>query len=232
MAIVGRPNAGKSSLLNQLLGHDRAIVSDIAGTTRDTISEEAQIRGIPVVFVDTAGLQETEDVVEQEGVRRSRASLGQADLVLHVLDASEPPTPDTEARLAELAERNCIVVLNKSDLPARLDQADTHGGQAVPVSCLNGDGIEELKDAIRASVWDGEITSEMLEVMVNSRHQEALNRAKTALQTALGQLREGAVLDLVAVDLRIATNAIGEIVGKTTTEDLLDSIFSTFCIGK
>ena len=171
-------------------------------------------------------------MVEQEGVRRSRASLGQADLVLHVLDASEPPTPDTEARLAELAERNCIVVLNKSDLPARLDQADTHGGQAVPVSCLNGDGIEELKDAIRASVWDGEITSEMLEVMVNSRHQEALNRAKTALQTALGQLREGAVLDLVAVDLRIATNAIGEIVGKTTTEDLLDSIFSTFCIGK
>ena len=90
VAIVGRPNAGKSSLLNQLLGHDRAIVSDIAGTTRDTISEEAQIRGIPVVFVDTAGLQETEDVVEQEGVRRSRASLGQADLVLHVLDASEP----------------------------------------------------------------------------------------------------------------------------------------------
>ena len=232
VAIVGRPNAGKSSLLNQLLGHDRAIVSNVAGTTRDTISEEAQIRGIPVVFVDTAGLQETEDVVEQEGVRRSRASLGQADLVLHVLDASEPPDPDAEARLADLADRNCIVVLNKSDLPSQLGQADMHGSQSVPVSCLNRDGIEALKDAIRASVWDGEITSEMLEVMVNSRHQEALNRAKASLQAALGQLREGTVLDLVAVDLRIATNAIGEIVGKTTTEDLLDSIFSTFCIGK
>ena len=232
VAIVGRPNAGKSSLLNQLLGHERAIVSDIAGTTRDTISEEAQIRGIPVVFVDTAGLQETDDVVEQEGVRRSRASLGQADIVLHVLDASEPLTPDAQERLAELADHKCIVVLNKNDLPAQLGKADMHGNQAIPVSCVSGDGVEALKDAIRASVWDGEITSEMLEVMVNSRHQEALNRAKTSLQASLGQLRSGAVLDLAAVDLRIATNAIGEIVGKTTTEDLLDSIFSTFCIGK
>ena len=232
VAIVGRPNAGKSSLLNQLLGHERAIVSDIAGTTRDTISEEAQIRGFPVVFVDTAGLQETDDVVEQEGVRRSRASLGQADIVLHVLDASEPLTPDAQERLAELADHKCIVVLNKNDLPAQLGKADMHGNQAIPVSCVSGDGVEALKDAIRASVWDGEITSEMLEVMVNSRHQEALNRAKTSLQASLGQLRSGAVLDLVAVDLRIATNAIGEIVGKTTTEDLLDSIFSTFCIGK
>lgn len=232
VAIVGRPNAGKSSLLNQLLGHERAIVSDIAGTTRDTISEEAQIRGIPVVFVDTAGLQETDDIVEQEGVRRSRASLGQADLVLHVLDASEPLTPDAQERLAELADHKCIVVLNKNDLPAQLGQADMHGNQAVTVSCVSGNGVEALKDSIRASVWDGEITSEMLEVMVNSRHQEALTRAKTSLQASLGQLRSGAVLDLVAVDLRIATNAIGEIVGKTTTEDLLDSIFSTFCIGK
>ena len=232
VAIVGRPNAGKSSLLNQLLGHERAIVSDIAGTTRDTISEEAQIRGIPVVFVDTAGLQETDDVVEQEGVRRSRASLGQADIVLHVLDASEPLTPDDQERLAELADLNCIVVLNKNDLPAQLGKADMHGNQAIPVSCVSGVGVEALKDAIRASVWDGKITSEMLEVMVNSRHQEALNRAKTSLQASLGQVRSGAVLDLAAVDLRIATNAIGEIVGKTTTEDLLDSIFSTFCIGK
>ena len=232
VAIVGRPNAGKSSLLNQLLGHERAIVSDIAGTTRDTISEEAQIRGFPVVFVDTAGLQETDNVVEQEGVRRSRASLGQADIVLHVLDASEPLTPDAQERLAELADHKCIVVLNKNDLPAQLGKADMHGNQAIPVSCVSGDGVEALKDAIRTSVWDGEITSEMLEVMVNSRHQEALNRAKTSLQASLGQLRSGAVLDLVAVDLRIATNAIGEIVGKTTTEDLLDSIFSTFCIGK
>ena len=232
VAIIGRPNAGKSSLLNQLLGHDRAIVSNIAGTTRDTISEEAQIRGIPVVFIDTAGLQETDDKVEQEGVNRSRASLNQADLILHVIDASEPLTSDSKLTLTELADRNCIVVLNKNDLSPGLDHSNINSCHTISVSSITGNGIESLKDAIRVSVWDGEVTSEMLEVMINSRHQEALNRAKTSLEAALSQLQSGLTLDLIAVDLRISTNAIGEIVGKTTTEDLLDSIFSTFCIGK
>lgn len=232
VAIIGRPNAGKSSLLNQLLGHDRAIVSNIAGTTRDTISEEAQIRGIPVVFIDTAGLQETDDKVEQEGVNRSRASLNQADLILHVIDASEPLTSDSKLTLTELADRNCIVVLNKNDLSPKLDHSNINSCHTISVSSITGNGIESLKDAIRVSVWDGEVTSEMLEVMINSRHQEALNRAKTSLEAALSQLQSGLTLDLIAVDLRISTNAIGEIVGKTTTEDLLDSIFSTFCIGK
>ncbi len=232
VAIIGRPNAGKSSLLNQLLGHDRAIVSNIAGTTRDTISEEAQIRGIPVVFIDTAGLQETDDKVEQEGVNRSRASLNQADLILHVIDASEPLTSDSKLTLTELADRNCIVVLNKNDLSPELDHSNINSCHTISISSITGNGIESLKDAIRVSVWDGEVTSEMLEVMINSRHQEALNRAKTSLEAALSQLQSGLTLDLIAVDLRISTNAIGEIVGKTTTEDLLDSIFSTFCIGK
>ena len=231
-AIIGRPNVGKSSLLNQLLGRDRAIVSTVTGTTRDTISEEAQIRGIAVVFIDTAGLQESDDTIEREGIRRSRESLAQADLVLHVLDTSEPLTPDDEAYLAELADRQRILVLNKSDLPNRLGQAVSNGSPAVSVSCLDGQGIEALKEAIRNRVWDGEITSEMLEVMINSRHQEALRRAGGSLQTAREQLQAGTPLDLVAVDLRIGTNAVGEIVGRTTTEDLLDSIFSTFCIGK
>ena len=232
VAIIGRPNAGKSSLLNQLLGRDRAIVSAVAGTTRDTISEEAQIRGIAVVFIDTAGLQESGNAIEREGIRRSRESLGQADIVLHVLDASEPLTPDDESYLAEFADRLRILVLNKSDLPSRLGQAQANGSPAVSVSCLDGQGIEPLKEAIRNQVWDGEITSEMLEVMINSRHQEALRRAGVSLRTALEQLRAGASLDLVAVDLRIGPNAVGGIGGKTTTEDLLDSIFSTFCIGK
>ena len=232
VAIIGRPNAGKSSLLNQLLGRDRAIVSAAPGTTRDTISEEAQICGIAVVFIDTAGLQESRDAIEREGIRRSRESLGQADIVLHVLDASEPLSPDDESYLAEFADRPRILVLNKSDLPGRLGQAEANGSPAVSVSCLDGQGIEPLKEAIRNQVWDGEITSEMLEVMINSRHQEALRRAGVSLRTALEQLRAGATLDLVAVDLRIGTNAVGEIVGQTTTEDLLDSIFSTFCIGK
>ena len=232
VAIIGRPNAGKSSLLNQLLGHDRAIVSNIAGTTRDTISEEAQIRGIRVVFIDTAGLQETNDKVEQEGVKRTRTLLNQADLVLYVLDASEPLTEDSQTSLANLRNRKHILVLNKSDLPTVLDLKKIKNSKTVSVSSINGDGIESLKETIQNSIWDGEITSEMFEVMINSRHQEALNRAKISLDTSIKQLQSGVELDLVSVDLRISTNAIGEIVGKTTTENLLDSIFSTFCIGK
>ena len=231
-AIIGRPNVGKSSLLNQLLGRDRAIVSAVAGTTRDTISEEAQIRGIAVVFIDTAGLQESDDPIEREGIRRSRESLTQADLILHVIDASEALTSDDQVYLADFDGKPRILVLNKSDLPNRLDQTESKGSPIVSVSCLNGQGIEPLKESIRNLVWDGDITSEMLEVMINSRHQEALRRASDSLRTALEQLLAGTPLDLVALDLRIGTNAVGEIVGQTTTEDLLDSIFSTFCIGK
>jgi len=149
-----------------------------------------------------------------------------------VLDASEPLTTDDETYLAEFADKPRILVLNKSDLPNQLGQAEANDNPSVSVCCLDGQGIEALKDAIRNRVWDGEITSEMLEVMINSRHQEALRRAGGSLQTAREQLRAGTPLDLVAVDLRIGTNAVGEIVGRTTTEDLLDSIFSTFCIGK
>ena len=231
-AIIGRPNVGKSSLLNQLLGRERAIVSAVAGTTRDTISEEAQIRGIAVVFIDTAGLQESDDPIEREGIRRSRESLIQADLILHVIDASEALTSDDQVYLADFDGKPRILVLNKSDLPNRLDQTESKGSPIVSVSCLNGQGIEPLKESIRNLVWDGDITSEMLEVMINSRHQEALRRANDSLRTALEQLLAGTPLDLVALDLRIGTNAVGEIVGQTTTEDLLDSIFSTFCIGK
>jgi tRNA modification GTPase len=243
-AIVGRPNVGKSSLLNQLLGHDRAIVSPIPGTTRDTIEETANIRGIPVVFIDTAGLREAHDEIEQEGVRRSHESLAKAEFILHVLDASEPLTAADKKYLTEFAGKKRILVVNKVDLPRKLK---FEAGRAVPcaprrdrdiapyqidVSCLSGQGIETLKDAIKELVWSGEIKVSMLQVMINSRHQDALNRARAATVQTLDALRKDATLELVAMDLRIAVNAVGEIVGKTATEDLLDSIFSQFCIGK
>ena len=230
-AIVGRPNAGKSSLLNQLLGRDRAIVSPIAGTTRDTIEETANIRGLPVIFIDTAGLREARDEIEVEGIRRSRESLAQAEFILHVLDASEPLTTADEQYFTEFAGKKRILVRNKVDLPQKL-LITHHSSPVTDVSCSSGQGIEALKDAIKDLVWSGEIKAEMLQVMINSRHQEALNRARTATRQAADSLRTDATLELVAMDLRIATNAVGEIVGKTTTEDLLDSIFSTFCIGK
>jgi tRNA modification GTPase len=232
-AIVGRPNAGKSSLLNQLLGRDRAIVSPIPGTTRDTIEETANIRGLPVVFIDTAGLRTARDEIEQEGIRRSRQSLEQAELVLHVVDSSEPFTEEDRNYLAELDGKKWIVVLNKVDLPAQFVPSSALDTQhSLSVSCVTGRGIESLKDAIRNVVWSGEIKAEMLEVMINSRHQDALNRARASTEQTLDALRHDATLELVALDLRIAVNAIGEIVGKTTTEDLLDMIFSQFCIGK
>ena len=237
-AIIGRPNAGKSSLLNQLLGHDRAIVSPIAGTTRDTIEETASLRGLPVVFIDTAGLREARDEIEGEGIRRSRESLARAEFILHVLDAGEPLTPADEAHFAEFADKKRILVLNKMDLPRRLELPD--GGHAhlpssvprVEICCATGQGMEALKDAIRALVWSGGIRAEMLEVMINSRHQEALGRARIATQRTVEVLRADATLELAAAELRIAVNSVGEIVGKTTTEDLLDSIFSQFCLGK
>jgi tRNA modification GTPase len=231
-AIVGRPNAGKSSLLNQLLGHDRAIVSPIPGTTRDTIEETANIRGIPVVFVDTAGLRDAGDEIEAEGIRRSRESSSRAEFVLQVLDAAEAFTTADAKLLAELAGRKRILVLNKCDLPEKLALPDASDGRVVRVSCETGQGIEGLKDSIRDMVWGGGIRSEMLEVMINSRHQDALLRAMTATQNAVESLRQERTLELVAMELRIAVNAVGEIVGKTTTEDILDSIFSQFCIGK
>jgi tRNA modification GTPase len=238
-AIVGRPNTGKSSLLNQLLGRDRAIVSPIPGTTRDTIEETANIRGLPVVFIDTAGLRETRDEIEVEGIRRSRQSLAQAELILHVLDAGEALTVEDQNYFNEFAGKKRILVRNKIDLPVKWQWPPKFDGlnysnfaAPVEVSCATGQGIEPLKDAIKETVWSGEVRAEMLQVMINSRHQDALNRARAAALRSIQALRSNATLELVALDLRIAVAAVGEIVGKTTTEDLLDSIFGQFCIGK
>ena len=231
-AIVGRPNAGKSSLLNQLLGHDRAIVSPVPGTTRDTIEETANIRGLPVVFIDTAGLREGTDDIEREGIRRSHASLAAAELILHVLDAGESATETDLNYFTEFAGKKRIIIRNKTDLPMRLALPETLKAPVVDVSCVSGAGLESLKDAIKELVWAGEINTGLLQVMINSRHQGALQRGRTATRAAAEALRAAATLELVALDLREAAAAVGEIVGKTTTEDLLDSIFSTFCLGK
>jgi tRNA modification GTPase len=231
-AILGRPNAGKSSLLNQLLGRDRAIVSPIPGTTRDTIEETANIRGIPVVFIDTAGLREAGDEIEVEGIRRSRQTLATAELILHVFDASQELTPADAEYLAEFGGKKRILIRNKTDLPGRLGLPPHPGVSIVDLCCLSGQGMEALKDAIQHLVWSGQIPAEMTQVTINSRHQDALQRARALTRQAADALHGSATLELVAFDLRQAANAVGEIVGKTTTEDLLDSIFSTFCIGK
>src|ERR1043166_815280 len=163
-AIIGRPNAGKSSLLNQLLGRDRAIVSAIPGTTRDTIEETANIRGLPVVFIDTAGLRAARDEIEFEGIRRSRQSLQRAEFILHVFDTSQPLT-DADARyLGEFSGKKRILVRNKIDLPTSLHFPPENNARVVDVCCLTGKGIESLKDVIKELVWSGESHGEMLQV--------------------------------------------------------------------
>lgn len=231
-AIVGRPNAGKSSLLNLLLGHDRAIVSPIAGTTRDTIEETANFRGIPVVFVDTAGLRAAESELEEEGIRRSRAAVARAELVLHVIDGSEGLSEADAELERELSPKPRVVVLNKSDLPRVVELPGASQSAAVPVSCATGAGLEALKDAIEKAVWSGAVVAESLQVAINARHQDALRRGREAAARVLEAMEADRPLELAAFDLRIAAAAVGEVVGKTTTEDLLDAIFSQFCLGK
>ena len=237
VALIGRPNAGKSSLLNLLLGHDRAIVSPIPGTTRDTIEENANIRGLPVVFVDTAGLRNDPEAIEAEGIRRSRAAAERAELLIHVLDGSAQLHPDDAALLQEFAPRTRVLVRNKSDLPSRLDLPEPTLARSKPttvcdVSCVSGAGLEALKDALKASVWRGDIGRDSVDFAINTRHQNALQRAAAALNRAETAWQAQSTLELVAFDLRVAVTAIGEVVGETSTEDLLDRIFSTFCLGK
>jgi tRNA modification GTPase len=158
--------------------------------------------------------------------------VSRAEFILHVIDSSEPLTSADRDYLAEFAAKKRILVRNKMDLPAKLTLPDGINAPVVEVCCLSGKGIETLKDTIQQMIWSGEINAEMLEATINSRHQDALTRARAAAQRSIEALRTDKTLELVAMDLRIATNAVGEIVGKTATEDLLDAIFSQFCIGK
>jgi tRNA modification GTPase len=232
-AIIGRPNAGKSSLLNQLLGHDRAIVSETEGTTRDTIEETASIRGIPIIFVDTAGIRESKDEIEAEGIRRSRKAVDQSEIVLHIIDASAPLHEMDLGFLEEFKSKKRLILLNKLDLPQQIskEEMEVHD-TVISVSARAGSGLEELKDALSAIIWEGQVQSENLEIAISARHQTALNRTREGIERSEQALAIGESLELVAMDLQIAVEAIGEIVGKTSTEDLLDKIFSQFCIGK
>jgi len=226
-ALVGRPNAGKSSLLNRLLGLDRAIVSPVAGTTRDTLEESVQIRGLPLVLVDTAGLRESPDPVEQEGVRRSRQAAADAELVLHVFDAADPSPFDPGASAAEWSAKGVIEVANKTDLPGAIVPPG-----AVAVSCRTGAGLGDLERAIEQCLLAGSGASGDDGVAIAVRHQQALERAREAVRHTLDGLADQLTLELVAFELRVALNALGEVVGKTSVDDLLDSIFRQFCLGK
>ena len=255
-AIVGSPNAGKSSLLNRLLGHGRAIVTPIAGTTRDTLEEVANVRGVPFLFIDTAGIARTEDPLERLGIERSRRAIASADLALLVVDSSRPLCDQDLQIAAEVEGKRVLVVANKRDLPQHLqpEASPSDGGATqglslalrdkhpqsrqdgawpcVWVSALTGDGMEELQDRMAAYVLGGEVAPTEAPLVSNPRHQAALAGAKHHVVAALESHRRAMPSDFVTIDLTAAVNALGEVTGETVEEDLLDMIFSKFCIGK
>jgi tRNA modification GTPase len=239
VVIAGMPNVGKSSLLNTLLLENRAIVTDIPGTTRDVIEESVNWQGLHITFVDTAGLRETSDVVEQEGMRRSRIAQEESNMVLHVVDAAELAKPGGNdlAFLALVSED--LIVLNKIDLLdstsvvrlcESLSQRSSH--KVVPLSVRTGEGLCELKRVIESQFLGPSLEASDGLIITNVRHCLALERAVSCLDEALESVGGGIQPEFVAVDLRGAGDALGEIVGAITTDDILDRIFSEFCIGK
>ncbi len=230
--ILGRPNVGKSSLLNALLKENRAIVTDIPGTTRDTIEEVLDLDGIPLNLIDTAGIRETEDTVELIGVEKAKSQIENADLVLVLLDSSEELSTEDVDILEYAKDKEKIVIINKTDLEAKLDLDKLKDYKYIMMSIVDGTGIDELQEEIKRLFFEDKITSSDDIMVSNIRHIEALRRASTSLQSAIGDLEVGVPLDLVEVDLNICIDELGNITGKTTTEDVLDRIFSEFCIGK
>jgi len=233
-AIVGRPNVGKSSLLNALLRTSRAIVTPIPGTTRDTLEETLNLQGVPLILVDTAGITaDAEDVVERLGIERSQAALAQADLALVVVDGSEPLAAADHDIAVLLGNRPGLLVINKCDLPVVVDvNGFLPGLTRVHISALTGEGLEALESAIVETVFAGQVLASDALLVSNPRHKDVLQRAYDHVVAARQTNVQGLPADFVAVDLAGAINALGEITGETLHEDLLEAIFSNFCIGK
>ena len=234
--IVGKPNVGKSSLLNSILGENRAIVTDIAGTTRDVIEEFVNIKGIPLKIVDTAGIRETEDVVEKIGVERSKESFSTADLVIMVLDASRKLAEEDIEILESLKNKKTIVLLNKIDLDAQIEldkiKEYVDSNDIIEISALKHQGIEELQDKIESMVYQGSVKNSSNLIITNSRHKDALLKAYESINDAIKAIEDRMPYDFIEVDFKNIWDYLGYINGDTVREDLLDTIFANFCIGK
>lgn len=233
-AIAGTPNAGKSSLLNRLLQEERAIVTDVPGTTRDVLEEWITLRGVPVCLVDTAGIRETDDTVEKIGVSRARRYLDRADIILAVIDGSRPLTDEDKDILQSAADKNVIIVLNKTDLPSVMTSQDlsTYGFPICPISASTGDGLEELKDRLLQEVLKGGFTDGPSALLTNTRHIELVRQSAEALERARQSLQDGMPLDCAVIDIRQAWDTLGSITGDTVHDDIVEEIFSRFCLGK
>ena len=233
VAIVGRPNVGKSSLLNALVGTDRSIVTPVPGTTRDTIEESASISGIPFCFTDTAGIRQTRGAAEKIGVERSRKALERSEIVLFVLDASRPMSAADREVLTLNRGKPAMLVLNKVDLRMRLRLPEGVSTiDSVHVSATSGKGLDLLREKLVGLAYSGNVGTTAVDVAINERHKTSLECANKNLTEALQCMETGRPLEIASQSLRRGLDAIGEITGKTATEDILSKIFSTFCIGK
>lgn len=233
--ILGKPNAGKSSLLNFLVGEDRAIVTDIAGTTRDTLEEYISLHGISLRIVDTAGIRETEDVVEKIGVGKAKKMAEDADLILYVVDSSLPLDENDREIMELLGGRKSIVIYNKTDLESVVDIKELKektGSPVIPVSVVEETGITELEETIKKMFFRGEISFDDEVYITNARHKTALEEALESLKMVRESIETGMSEDFFSIDLMSAYESLGKIVGESVGEDLVNEIFSRFCVGK
>lgn len=234
--IVGKPNVGKSSLLNALVRESRAIVTDVPGTTRDVIEEHLNIKGIPLNLVDTAGIRETEDVVEKIGVQRSKELFNIADLIIVMLDGSKELTEEDKEILSLIGRKKALIIINKTDLTQKINIKDIEkivgDKQIIKVSLIEEKGLEEIEDTLVEMVYKGEIKAKDSLLVTNVRHKNALERALEAIKDSEKAIKQKLPLDFVEVDIKTTWEALGEITGDTVEEDLLDHIFKNFCIGK
>ncbi len=235
-AIIGRPNVGKSSLLNTLVQEAKAIVTDIAGTTRDTIEEYVNVRGVPLKLIDTAGIRETEDIVERMGVEKSRQALNSADLILLVLNGNDALTEEDVLLFEAIRGMNAIIIVNKSDLPQQIDlERVTQLADDRPIvttSLLEEAGVMDLEAAIAALFFEQGVEGQDMTYVSNARHIQLIKQASQMIEDALGAAEASMPIDMVQIDLRRAWDTLGEINGDTAQDSLLDKLFSQFCLGK
>ncbi|HDA8021727.1 TPA: tRNA uridine-5-carboxymethylaminomethyl(34) synthesis GTPase MnmE [Staphylococcus aureus] len=234
--IVGKPNVGKSSMLNNLIQDNKAIVTEVAGTTRDVLEEYVNVRGVPLRLVDTAGIRETEDIVEKIGVERSRKALSQADLILFVLNNNEALTQEDYTLYEVVKNEDVIVIVNKMDLEQNIDineVKDMIGDTPlIQTSMLKQEGIDELEIQIRDLFFGGEVQNQDMTYVSNSRHISLLKQARQTIQNAIDAAESGVPMDMVQIDLTRTWEILGEIIGETASDELIDQLFSQFCLGK
>lgn len=233
--ILGKPNAGKSSLMNVLVGENKAIVTDIAGTTRDILEEYINLHGITLRIIDTAGIRDTDDVVEKIGVGRARETAKDADLILYVVDSSIPLDENDEEIISMLAEKKAIVLYNKTDLSPAVDMEEIRkktGHKVIPVSAVEETGVKELEEEIKAMFFNGQISIDEEIYITNARQKEALEEAKKSMELVKNSIDMGMPEDFFSIDLMNAYESLGKIIGESVGEDLVNEIFSKFCMGK